>query len=41
MEKEIKYAELPFENSIYKFWRQVATDALALGPVHTNTEYEY
>ena len=31
---------LHFENSIFNFCRQVATDALALGPVHTNTEYE-
>ena len=31
---------LHFEISIFNFCWQVATDALALGPVHTNTEYE-
>ena len=37
---ELNMLNLHFENSIFNFCRQVATDALALGPVHTNTEYE-
>ena len=35
MEKKIEYGELSF--SKFNICQQIATDALALGPVHTNT----